>query len=173
MKTCSECGDEKDETRFSRLLLAPDGLRYSCKDCVRKYNQEREKNPKTKRDAAKKKEYDLARYHTNSEAILAAASVKYWADPEKARRYQREHKKPGAYLKPYGLTIEDYNRMFLEQRGACSICNKKEEKLCVDHDHKTGKVRGLLCLKCNFGLGFLQDSKILLSSACKYLDKHS
>ncbi|MCH8329663.1 MAG: hypothetical protein IIB81_04705, partial [Nanoarchaeota archaeon] len=56
-------------------------------------------------------------------------------------------------LKQYGLTIEDYNNMFIEQGGCCGICGTHQSKLklrlAVDHDQKTGKVRGLLCNNCN------------------------
>lgn len=52
----------------------------------------------------------------------------------------------------YGITIERYDQMFLQQHGLCKICKKQKRRLVVDHDHETGKVRGLLCDPCNLAL---------------------
>jgi len=75
----------------------------------------------------------------------------------------------------YGITLEDYNEMLAIQNGVCAICNQScttGRRLCVDHDHKTGKVRGLLCNDCNSGIGKLKDSSEILKNAANYLDKH-
>ena len=67
-----------------------------------------------------------------------------------------------------------YNEMLVQQDGVCKICKQKEKHdklLAVDHDHSTGEVRGLLCNKCNKGIGFFSDSEILLRNAIKYLNK--
>lgn len=68
----------------------------------------------------------------------------------------------------YKLGIEDFNRMSLEQNYCCKICNK-QKKLVVDHCHKTGKVRGLLCVRCNSGLGYFFDSVLAMSRGSLYL----
>lgn len=68
----------------------------------------------------------------------------------------------------YGLTIEEHSKLFNEQNGKCAICSRETE-LYVDHCHITGIVRGLLCSKCNFGLGQFQDKIELLKKAIKYL----
>lgn len=80
-------------------------------------------------------------------------------------------------------TLEEYNRMYQEQNGTCAICGKEEtarinDILChlsIDHNHITGKVRGLLCKKCNSGIGFLDgDSGIdLLLKATAYLQERN
>jgi hypothetical protein len=72
----------------------------------------------------------------------------------------------------YNITIEDFNRMFEEQGGACGICVTKDVPLVVDHDHATGEPRGLLCNACNHGLGRFRDSVVVLSSAIRYLENH-
>jgi hypothetical protein len=68
------------------------------------------------------------------------------------------------------------------QNGVCAICGKEEyskdrigniKQLCVDHDHTTGKIRGLLCNNCNRGLGFFQDSSEYLKSAIAFLNKET
>lgn len=77
----------------------------------------------------------------------------------------------------YGLTIEQYNAMFESQNGQCKICGKKFDNKMgsgnVDHCHKTGKVRGLLCNGCNVGLGFFKDNIENLKSAAEYLTKYN
>ena len=79
----------------------------------------------------------------------------------------------------YGITLEDYNRMFEEQGGKCAICSAedtggkhKDAAFHVDHCHDTGKVRGLLCNQCNLALGKFKDSKKLLQKALDYLKKY-
>jgi hypothetical protein len=90
-----------------------------------------------------------------------------------------EYNRSFSLKKQYGITIEDYNKMFLKQNGCCAICNLHileinkgiKKNLCVDHNHETGQVRGLLCDKCNRGIGLLQDNKDILLRAYNYLDK--
>lgn len=79
--------------------------------------------------------------------------------------------------KNYGITPEQYNTLHIDQGGVCAICGQQETKihkgvkvdLCVDHDHETGKVRGLLCAMCNHGLGNFKDNTELLTNAIDYL----
>ncbi|HBY20737.1 MAG TPA: hypothetical protein DEG71_06980 [Clostridiales bacterium] len=59
------------------------------------------------------------------------------------------------------MTIDDYNNMYENQSGNCLICGEHREKLCVDHDHKTDEVRGLLCSRCNSGLAYIDDTTYL------------
>ena len=75
----------------------------------------------------------------------------------------------------YGITLQDYDLMLDSQNGGCAICGSSDPKrklskhLCVDHCHSTGAVRGLLCYKCNVGLGAFEDNKKSLENAIKYL----
>lgn len=65
------------------------------------------------------------------------------------------------YLRKYGMTISDYNRLFRRQKGCCAICkvhqDKLKRRLAVDHNHKTRKIRGLVCLKCNRHIGRVEN----------------
>lgn len=72
----------------------------------------------------------------------------------------------------YGVDKTEYSALFRIQRGMCAICNKPpgKKKLGIDHDHITGKVRGLLCDKCNTGIAFLNEDSSLLVSAAVYLE---
>jgi Recombination endonuclease VII len=73
----------------------------------------------------------------------------------------------------YGLTPEQYEKMVRDSEGKCAICRKSFEKLFVDHDHSTKKVRELLCRHCNSGLGMFGDSEEFLLRAVAYLRKHA
>ena len=93
-----------------------------------------------------------------------------WRKTEAGRKIQRNAR----YKIKYGITIEDYDRMFEEQSGLCAICGNPPEEgqlLNVDHDHETGKVRALLCFTCNNGLGSFQDDPELLKKASQYLEE--
>ena len=79
-----------------------------------------------------------------------------------------------SYQTKYNFSVEEYNVMFEEQGGVCKIChlpqtNKRFTHLCVDHDHDTGKVRGLLCDPCNRAIGLLKDDERILLNAIEYL----
>lgn len=78
-------------------------------------------------------------------------------------------------LELYNLTPDDYNQMFEAQEGKCLICGTHQsdlkKKLFVDHCHTTGKVRGLLCHKCNSGIGYLNDDLLLVTRAMEYLQE--
>jgi hypothetical protein len=71
-------------------------------------------------------------------------------------------------FRKYNITVEDYHRKYYEQRGKCIIC-KSYAELVVDHAHKCGTVRGLICNNCNTGLGLFKDNTEVLSSAIEYL----
>ena len=93
---------------------------------------------------------------------------------EWARRWRESGGHHNAYLmRKYGISLEDYNQMFSMQQGCCAICgvhqSEQEHRLHVDHDHATGRVRGLLCNNCNRGIGHLKDSPDILHSAIAYL----
>jgi Recombination endonuclease VII len=75
----------------------------------------------------------------------------------------------------YGVTLDQYNQMFIDQKGHCAGCGRHQKdltkKLCVDHNHASGQVRGLLCGTCNVALGMLRESKQTLSNLIDYLTK--
>lgn len=74
-------------------------------------------------------------------------------------------------LRRFGMTPDDYMRMLDRQNGVCGICGRTngQKKLCVDHCHATGRVRGLLCTKCNKGLGIFDDDVTRIVRAAEYL----
>lgn len=101
------------------------------------------------------------------------------------RRLERKHANPEAHLKKtqsfwlkhrYGISLEEYQKMLINQDGKCAICDridsgkKGNKAFCVDHCHKTGKVRGLLCMPCNRSLGQFKDDSSVLRKAADYID---
>ena len=82
-------------------------------------------------------------------------------------------------LRTFGSTIEEYEALMLEQDNYCAICHEPEKqilngkikRLAIDHCHTTGKVRGLLCQRCNTGIGRFDDNVVLLKQAIQYLEK--
>lgn len=85
-----------------------------------------------------------------------------------------EYRKAVFIKHTYGISIDDYNKMFINQEGRCAICKTHQSELPkglhIDHCHKTNKVRGLLCFKCNSGIGKLNDDVEILKSAIQYLE---
>ncbi len=77
--------------------------------------------------------------------------------------------------KNHGVTGEEYKEMLSRQGGVCAICGKvnitKSKRLAIDHCHKTGKIRGLLCGRCNMGIGQFDDKASLLIAAAEYIRK--
>jgi hypothetical protein len=81
----------------------------------------------------------------------------------------------------YGMTLDEYKALYSQQKGLCAICEESirlygtpgvKTMAHVDHDHRTGNVRALLCHSCNAGLGYFKDTPALLTKACKYLEKY-
>lgn len=162
MKQCRECKDFKALGKFHKRIQAKDGLKPICKDCHRISNREWRKD--------------------NKEAVNKDAQQRRLANLEKCREKERIYRTDNydkirdRFLKyNYNIDITQYNNIFESQRGCCSICNAHQstfkKALAVDHCHKTGKVRGLLCAKCNKGIGHFSDSIEIFENAIIYLKK--
>jgi len=105
---------------------------------------------------------------------------------EYMREYRKENPEKFRLIdvkKKFGLSSEEYSQLLLESDGVCAICHKPELKidyrtgkvlnLSIDHNHDTGKIRGMLCMDCNRALGMFQDSPELLINAISYLQKYN
>lgn len=108
---------------------------------------------------------DPSYHHKNRERMAAYRR----ANPEHSREIIRR----SALKRNFGITPEDYNRLLKKQSDVCRICNESDHdrRLAVDHDHLTGRIRGLLCKKCNRGIGLFKDDIGLLRAAVSYLDE--
>jgi hypothetical protein len=109
------------------------------------------------------------RYPERYRESCRKAGLKWW----KKQLSKNPAYRHNTHLKEnYGISREDYDRMFSEQKGLCAICKNPpdgDKPLNVDHCHSTGKVRKLLCTKCNFGLGYFRDNISFLDAAAEYL----
>jgi len=142
-------------------------MAHKSKELHNEYNKAwREKNKNKIID--QKKLY----YKNNRTKVMSHEKEYYEKNKEKISAYKRSHE--------YGMTAEEYDNLFELQGRVCAICGEPEtakhqsgniKRLCVDHDHETGKIRGLLCHRCNLGIGMLKDSPRILSSAIAYLEK--
>jgi Recombination endonuclease VII len=146
----------------------PDGHINVCRGCRSNYIYEyRGKNRKT---LAEKK---AANYQSKKEEINSKKRAQRKSEPSRFKEHNLRY--------GFGLSLEDYNQMLSKQNGVCAICKHPETSkhqggkirdLAVDHDHATGKIRGLLCSSCNLGLGKLKDDFEIILQAAKYIQKH-
>jgi len=161
VKQCKKCGTVKPLDEFYRDRNMADGHRNDCRAC----------------NAAAAK----ARYVADPAA--AVARVKRWqqANPDRLNAYRRQRRQDPAvkqaerasYLRrKYDLSIEQYDQLLANQGGRCGICRQLPSSsisLHVDHDHQTGRIRGLLCFVCNSSLGEFDDPA-QLRAAARYLE---
>jgi hypothetical protein len=165
MKPCRKCGVVKPLEDFYKMTGMRDGYRHDCKACNL---------------AAKRQKY-LA------DPAVVKARVKRWqqANPERLNAYRRarrmepevrERERAGHLKRKYGMTIEEYGVMLDAQGGGCFICGRPprdDSSLHVDHDHSSGRVRGILCFSCNNALADFQDDPALLRKAASYVTTNS
>jgi hypothetical protein len=152
----------KDRSDFASHGSIPGRIRHDCRTCQQKQVKAwQQANPE--KVALYRKRTSANRY---KDATPAAKSIRLL-------RHRREK------LRRYGLTPESHTAMLVAQRSLCAICNvlmlpdaRTGRGACVDHDHKTGAVRGLLCGNCNRGIGLFYDNPDTLVSAGIYLEKH-
>ena len=147
MRTCSICKIKKNSADFS---LKNNGCLSSfCKSCSREYQKNyREKN----KDILKEKKKN---YHSQTKDYRRWYTLKV----------------------RYGITKDDYNKILHSQNGKCAICentksgHRNTDEMVVDHCHKTNKVRGLLCNRCNTLLGLIEDNPNFINNVSNYLNK--
>lgn len=96
-----------------------------------------------------------------------------WLKNNRMKPEVRARIKAAELKRKFGITLDEYQTIFEQQNGLCQICKQTSPSklLAVDHDHTTGKVRGLLCMNCNVVLGHLKDNKSTLRAMIEYLEK--
>lgn len=195
MKNCTKCKTLKEASEYFKDRSNHDGLQSFCKSCAKVANT------KIGTDGLNNRQRALRKIGTDGLTGSQRQEQKIGPDgltreqrkgADGLTRSQRRSRKRGAdgltalqrhrrgnpvallgyhLKKEYGITVEEFDEMILTRGGMCDIC-EKSAKLCVDHDHNTGKIRGLLCSPCNVSLGGFKDSLENLTAAVDYLKKH-
>jgi hypothetical protein len=107
-----------------------------------------------------------SRKHTKNFRIIGKTingSIRFhpWCFPCESTYYKEKHR-----LKKYGMSTIEYDQRVHDQNGLCFLCNEPDSRLVIDHDHTNGRIRMLLCDRCNGGIGrFLDDPKLLMKTA--------
>lgn len=200
VKTCRTCGVTKPLTGF-RSQVQKGGTVYhrlDCKECDRAALEKRYQERKTLPiDASAtqvckvcNRELPLSEFSPSATYKSGVRRDCKRCGSEKAMEWSDanwERNRDSRLRREFGITLEQYNAMLAEQGGACAICGEPptiigyrpsrrpgrptRPILVVDHDHETGKIRGLLCIHCNRGIGFLKDSPDIVRFALKYLEE--
>jgi len=148
-KCCSSCRSSLPFGSFNKNRTEADGLMRYCRDCQKAFSAacyQKNKDKWKPKYAARKKEWDRKNSRSSNLRIK------------------------------YGVTEQQFDQASAAIGGVCEICGKQcvtGKRLSVDHDHDTGFVRGLLCMKCNSGIGKFGDSIELLKAAVEYMARGS
>ena len=141
------CGLEKPINDFSKTKQLKSGYKGHCKSCHNNINKKYYSNPE----------------NYNRQVLWAKAN------PDSRKITYRKHN----IKKQYGLDWNEYLNLIKKFNNKCGICGGEDSiNLSIDHDHKTKKIRGLLCNNCNNGLGRFKDSTSLLKKAIEYLNNN-
>lgn len=177
-RVCENCGKEFEPSKNDVRI------KFCCENCRTEYRKKTgymngyyrvNKSKWTEKQGTP--EYKA---HKNEMRNLRYATDKEYRDKILERRKEYNRRKPetklNSRMKKFGITWDEYQKMHDEQGGKCAICGTEigdamGNRLYVDHNHKTRKVRGLLCSDCNFGIGKFKDNTELLRKAIQYLEE--
>ena len=167
----------KDHRRQKYLLMMHrarrDGL---CKTCLKVKATDHglcKRCRKQQRAKSRRIKGKLQGYYRDHKDRWVVYSRRYAAKPGNVQRRRKLYREQ-RYRRVYGISVEELNTMIEQQGNRCAICDNEmiPGKRHLDHDHVSGKVRAVLCMKCNRGLGFFKDSLDLLHKAAAYLEHH-
>lgn len=167
-RKCCRCGVEKPLDDFWSDKNKPLGKQYSCISCAKIYQSTKQKEYYKKNKhikAAQHKRY----YKKNREKILSKQRKAYYVNP--TQRWKN-------LSNDTDLSIEEiefwFKKQWMKQQAQCKICGKVfSDDDCIDHNHKTLKLRALLCNRCNNMIGFSGDSADICYKAADYLEEYS
>lgn len=178
-RQCKKCGEIKSASDFSKEKRNKSGFSCTCISCTNFMSRENYKNNKDSVSAKKKKWISenpekMQKYRDNWDARnpekrkLIRNQARKFAPKERTKHQSLKYK--------YGITLDMFMAIYHAQNGECAICKKEVgkfcKKTCVDHNHATGAVRGILCTACNFAIGALGEKEENLLSAISYLSKY-
>lgn len=174
MKHCRKCEQDKDQKEFYQDRSKSDNLRTICKVC-----------DSTSHAARYKPVRSTGIRHTKAsiyqDGVLVSRKCAkcmeyyppsgFYKDPSYCIECSKQYVKDQRFAR-YGITEQQYRTIEKAQAGKCAVCKTlppEGKVLCIDHDHSTGNVRGLLCAPCNSALGLLKDDVASLQNAIVYL----
>ncbi len=200
MKVCTRCKEEKQESEFGKNKNTTDGFLSRCKSCdIRKDPEARRKRWELEggkiptKVAQELKSQGLRRcpgcrsikkidqFYSDKAAhcILCMNEMSRKRPPEEKKEYYKKKRlqfRSSILLRKFGITLDQYNELLKSQDNKCAICGISPEQngkaLAVDHNHKTGIVRSLLCGCCNAAVGFLKENSDLAIKVSEYIRKH-
>lgn len=174
---CSRCGEHKPAADFARSIIANKSGGY-CRAC-RKLRYAERADAERERDRGRK---STPSYREAAKRRGSAYRARIIANPDAAAAVSRRNRRSGL-LRRYGISVERYEALLASQCGCCACCGRLDVgrtgplarglHLLVDHDHVTGEVRGLVCHKCNVGIGALGDTVEGVKRALAYLERHA
>lgn len=162
-KRCTACNEVKATELFYATRKNKEGRMPQCIECTKQRNKHSYiRNKETRLN------YRKSYYENNKEVIR-----------EKQKKYNDQHKdrkRDLVYQKTYGITLDSYLKMVVDQDCSCAICNTHQNnldrRLHVDHNHINGKVRSLLCHNCNTAIGLMKEDTTLLQKMIDYLKEN-
>jgi len=175
LRKCSLCKLEHSLDAFTKNKSDPKGRNYECFECRNTENYKNQNKLKRKIYYDKNRENILIKHKTPEfkENNRRVEKIRYNKNKKKASESNRKK----LLKREYDITTEDYCNLLIQQEYRCKICSKHNDELkfnlFVDHDHKTGLVRGLLCPICNTGLGMFKDNPEIIIKAYEYLVKYN
>ena len=168
IKICTKCKIEKNINEFNKCSRNRDGRDYVCADCKAEgkreyYTENVERERKKRRDYGIKHKIERAEYGKQYK--------------EKNRKRIRLDCRNYYYLKTHGISLKQKEQMIVDQDYKCLSCGTDlrlvaHDKTCVDHDHKSGKIRGILCHHCNVCLGLLGEDVNRVYKLAEYIIKY-
>lgn len=163
-RTCNRCGNEKELTGFPLQKGCKFGRKPVCKTCQNKLRREKYA---TDPDSADKKRKNARKWIANNPDNKKERRKRFH---DKHREEENKENRERRLKTVYGITAQDYDDMLKKQGGKC-ICGKDNGsiRLHIDHDHRTGKIRGLLCYRCNHAIGLAQDNPETFEILAQYL----
>jgi hypothetical protein len=164
---CNRCDKDKPKTSFHQNKR-DGGWQAWCASCKTEWRHQRKKDRPYKK-CPKCGEKKLRQSFPGNVANMDGLGT--WC-----KKCNVVSARARSALSRYGITQDEYDQMILDQGGVCAICGEDcptGRRLAIDHDHKNGQVRALLCTHCNRGLGAFRDSVDLLVSAIEYLRSFS
>jgi hypothetical protein len=157
VKICNVCGGAKPLTDYYANSYGRDGTRPECKECT-------SARRRAWYESNREREIERVRQWSVQNPARVRANMQRFTESGKRKVSNRK-----SHLKrKYGMTLDDFDALLASQGGGCAICGKPDPDN-VDHDHVTGRVRGILCWNCNIGVGQFEDSEDRLAAATSYI----